>query len=408
MKLCDFIFPSSKIKIIVLPHLYLRSFLFFFYFVEHLQDNVPAWEKRFCYVIGSVPWRKLVNAKKFISCHSNILDWDDSAVEDAFQNAKKRFWANMNGFACDISPPDPDIYIDEVDWNSVIDPELMKELDQAYFAPADEEGDGRLWGKNKKTRNWFSAPPDLSNVNQIDGVNPWECNNGEIGGISQSKENGWNLWNDHIHSSKDVDNNNGSWDCNATRGDRNVKDESWGDHGKTSWGNSNCNKRNREYNKDAWGDHRKTSWDNSDFDKRNSDSNENPWERGSRNYISQKGDCWGSSWDKQEWGWNWQEWNHPWVRSSDQHGRAQKDRGWKDCGGDSARCGKQWDLYNNQNNEFGRRSSYGRESWNGDFQKREGFHHSESGYKSSRFRGDENQTRDCWRRENNKKRVSFA
>ncbi|EXC10464.1 hypothetical protein L484_008631 [Morus notabilis] len=383
---------------------------------QPLQDNVPSWEKRFCCVIGSVPWRKLVAAKKFMSCHSNILDWDDSAVEEAFQNAKWRFWAEMNGLTCDVSLPDPDIYIDKIDWNPVIDPELMKELDQAYFAPPDDgEGNGKLWRKDKKIRNSFAAPSGGNSTNQVDGVNPWECNNAEFSGISQNKEHGWNQWNDPINTSKDVDNNDTSLDFNTTRGDRNVQDKAWGDHGKTSWDNSDCNKRNCDNNEDAPSDQGKTSWDNSDRNKRSCNNNNNFWEHSYRDCISRKGNGWDSIWDKSDWGWNRQEWNSttnaddPWVSSSSQHLRAQNDRGWRNYGGDGARCWKQWDCHNNQNKDFDiRKTSSRREAWKGDFQRKEGSHNNVSGYKSSRFRGHENQTVDCWRRGNNKKRVSFA
>ncbi|KAF4361090.1 hypothetical protein F8388_016899 [Cannabis sativa] len=83
--------------------------------------------------LDRLPWRKIVNTKDFMSYYTNVVDWNDSAVKEAFDNAKKRFWAELNGFDCDIPMPDPDSYIDEVDWNPVIDSELMKELDCERF-----------------------------------------------------------------------------------------------------------------------------------------------------------------------------------------------------------------------------------------------------------------------------------
>ncbi|PON74361.1 hypothetical protein PanWU01x14_051930 [Parasponia andersonii] len=345
---------------------------------EPVPDNVPSWEKRFCYVIGRVPWRKVVDTKKFMCCHTSILEWDDSAVEEAFQNAKKRFWAEMKGIGCDISLPDPDVYIHEIDWNPVVDPELMKELDQEYFVPDEEEGSGKLWGKNKKSRNSTSAPSDGGNTNPVDNANPWECNNAETSGISESKDNGWNQWNNHSSVSKKVDNNDNSWGCNVTQGDGDAKDNEWVDQGKKSWGqNLSENLVNQS-----------RGWDTSDCNKRNWDSNENPWDCGFQSCVSRKDDGWGL-WDK-SWGLKKQDSNNmgsiddPWVHSSGQHGRAFKDGGWRDNGGDT-RGGKNWNHYSNQNRGFNfRRTGSRHEVWNEDFRNRDGSYHNVSGYRNSR------------------------
>ncbi|KAF8395774.1 hypothetical protein HHK36_019725 [Tetracentron sinense] len=95
-----------------------------------LQSAVPSWEKQFCYSVGSIPWKKLLETKKAMSYHENVVQWNDSAGEEAFHNAKNRFWAAINGLPCGISLPDPDIYIDEIDWNSNINPELLLDLDK--------------------------------------------------------------------------------------------------------------------------------------------------------------------------------------------------------------------------------------------------------------------------------------
>lgn len=100
---------------------------------------MPAWEKKFCSSVGSVPWSKLLEAKRFMHLHNNIIQWNDSAGEKAFSNAKKRFYAEINGLPCDISLPDPDKYIDEVDWNSVIDPKLLSDLERDWSGDVEEE-----------------------------------------------------------------------------------------------------------------------------------------------------------------------------------------------------------------------------------------------------------------------------
>ncbi|XP_062117896.1 uncharacterized protein LOC133831555 [Humulus lupulus] len=97
---------------------------------EIWQSTIPKWEKDFCSTVGLVPWRKILDTKKYIHLHENIVKWNDSASEEAFRRAKNRFWAHINGLASEVVLPDPDIYIDEVDWNSEIDPELFLDLER--------------------------------------------------------------------------------------------------------------------------------------------------------------------------------------------------------------------------------------------------------------------------------------
>ncbi|XP_058756612.1 uncharacterized protein LOC131629830 [Vicia villosa] len=97
-------------------------------------STVPAWEKKFCASVGSVPWEKLIEGKNNMFIYSNVANWEDSAVKEAFDNAKNRFWAEINGFPCDIPLPDPDMHIDDVDWDASSDPELYLELDRVEEA----------------------------------------------------------------------------------------------------------------------------------------------------------------------------------------------------------------------------------------------------------------------------------
>lgn len=94
------------------------------------QPTVPNWEKKFCTSIGSVSWKKLLETKSSMYLYDNVVKWNDSAGEEAFHNAKNRYWAKINNLPCGISPPDPDIYIDEIDWNSEVDPELLRGLER--------------------------------------------------------------------------------------------------------------------------------------------------------------------------------------------------------------------------------------------------------------------------------------
>ncbi|KAL3715758.1 hypothetical protein ACJRO7_007497 [Eucalyptus globulus] len=98
--------------------------------IGNWRPAVPSWEKEFCRSVGSVPWKKLVEAKRYMCIYDKVLKWDDSAVEEAFRNAKERFWAGINGIPCSIALPDPNLYIDEVDWASKVDPELLCDLER--------------------------------------------------------------------------------------------------------------------------------------------------------------------------------------------------------------------------------------------------------------------------------------
>ncbi|KAK2362637.1 hypothetical protein QL285_087683 [Trifolium repens] len=93
-------------------------------------STVPPWEKKFCYSVGSVPWQNVVECKRYMYMHPNVVNWDDTAVKEAFDNAKNRFYAEIKGLPCDIPLPDPNIYIDDVDWNATVDPELYLDLER--------------------------------------------------------------------------------------------------------------------------------------------------------------------------------------------------------------------------------------------------------------------------------------
>lgn len=68
----------------------------------------------------------------------HIVNWDDTAGKEAFDNAKARYWAEMNGLQCNLSLPDPDMYIDDVDWEARLDPELYEDLESEAKAPIEE------------------------------------------------------------------------------------------------------------------------------------------------------------------------------------------------------------------------------------------------------------------------------
>ncbi|KAI3471336.1 hypothetical protein Pfo_030701 [Paulownia fortunei] len=174
------------------------------------QPAVPSWEKEFCKVVGSLDWETLLQMKKFMHLYENVIKWNDSAGEEAFSNAKKRFWAEINGLPCDISLPDPDLYIDEIDWDSEIDPELLPDLEfESMISNADEDhdpvvifGDSLLpnqaysltgWGDDEEN---FKVPANSYSANH--GA-PWEQNwgnsfdNGAAIGWPGYSNNAWHF-----------------------------------------------------------------------------------------------------------------------------------------------------------------------------------------------------------------------
>lgn len=163
--------------------------------------------------------------------YENVVQWNDSAVEEAFHNAKTRFWAKINDLPCDISLPDPDVYIDEIDWNSDADPELLLDLEREPKATEEVDKDKKVvnlnsalllnqsfsctgWGDSEQN---FKKGTDLcvapnhgdSAQNASTGIceNPWECNGNE-----ERKDDGWgNCWNNSCEWNQQ-DNSYNEWE----------------------------------------------------------------------------------------------------------------------------------------------------------------------------------------------------
>lgn len=96
--------------------------------------SVPLWEKKFCTDACAIPWGKLCETKKLMSLYKNVVDWDDSAALEAFKDAKARFCAIYHGQPCDIPLPDPNMYIDMVNPDEHVDPELVADLEKSRCA----------------------------------------------------------------------------------------------------------------------------------------------------------------------------------------------------------------------------------------------------------------------------------
>ncbi|KAL0012120.1 hypothetical protein SO802_007228 [Lithocarpus litseifolius] len=297
------------------------------------KDVVPLWEKNFCTSVGRIPWGKIVDNKKYIHFQDNVLSWDDSAGKVAFQNAKKRFWAEINGLLCDISLPDPDMYIDEIDWNTNIDPELIKELDEELHNMQQENN-------NNPRRRWNQQEPkNLSN-----GHNTWESrieqNNGAL------KERGWGDCEENRWGRNEWDNGDNPWP---------VKNKGWGDFENKDWGwnrrepknlnnDGNTSENRFRQNKGAFKDRGWRDCGGNGWGRNQGDNGDNP--------LPVKNKRWGE-FENKDWGWNQKEpknlnnGDNPWESRFRQNNGTLEDRGWRDYGGNGF-SRKQWGKNNNE------------------------------------------------------------
>ncbi|CAN1128284.1 hypothetical protein LINPERHAP2_LOCUS4540 [Linum perenne] len=346
---------------------------------EYANDGVPLWEKEFCYDVGAVPWHRVVDSKYFSYCQSQILKWDDSSGEEAFHNAKNRYWALINGLPCDIPQPNPDACIDEIDWNPYIDPELIRELEQEYCAP--DEDESNYGGRKKKSRNMYSDPPESCSVNPTDGVNPWgtqnlvqssltvdmegqewgdQWNDGNLKETNCLKNKDDNPWEKACHEGDEVENGNTAWPVGGG--------DSWGWNPSSVEGRNNTWERNRCKADDGWDDTTNTGW---------GDNQQQP-----------------------------RKWN--------QGNGGQKDVGWRNNSSSKAWTRKRWDDEGEGTKESEyRKANGGWGTWNRDCRTTRhdgGGHQLKTGYRTSGFEGDDYRAggNQHWRGGKSKKRVSFG
>ncbi|KAK9125143.1 hypothetical protein Scep_013989 [Stephania cephalantha] len=272
------------------------------------QPTVPSWEKRFCYAVGSFSWRRLLESQKVMILYKNVIQWNDSAGEEAFHNAKTRFWAEMNGFECDISLPDPDMYIDVVDWDCEIDPELLLDLERQPEPPVEDENDGKVefcgdslffmnqpvvcsgWGDTEevpsRVENDWTSVPQLGNCDELPGSNAdnsWDqyCAETSVSGLDKRTET--------VPVRTWGDGGDGRWGWNENGEAEDVKSwrphEGWNDNGlsenvKSSrphdgWGTWNVHQQKRESNNHNFYKHKNSKNQIDDY-------NQDHWRRNGR------------------------------------------------------------------------------------------------------------------------------
>ncbi|GAB2287561.1 hypothetical protein Dimus_021934 [Dionaea muscipula] len=324
-------------------------------------DNVPMWEKKFCYLMG-ISWERVVGAKNFVHCNSSVLGWDDSAGEEAFHYAKQRFWAKISGLPCENQLPDPDMYIEQVNWNPYIDPELIHDLEREYFNPDEVEKYTTTADDTKQK----TTPVPGSGLQERDTE-------------QDDRDNRWNQWESCLSDTrKSSDEHNNPWECQNKQPDGAIKDTPRGD----TWGKS-------------------SSWKNPVDSNLSKISNPGggPWRQGSV----------GKGWHDTNTGVN------SWVlKDRETNNKMPVNQNYSNYGG--------WSRDREASND--RNSSRGQKQWDesrradklctgvmhGSCRKRESSEqYREAGYKGARFHsGFDHQAGRHWRKVSDNKRVNFA
>ncbi|KAK6140505.1 hypothetical protein DH2020_025752 [Rehmannia glutinosa] len=314
--------------------------------VDH--NGVPSWEIDYCNSVR-VPWRKVLASKKYIYCHPNVQNWDDSAGKEALQNAKQRYWATINGLPCDNPLPGPDIYIDEIDWDPHMDPQLMADLDLQFCDPDKVQNVEKLETINEGVE--FA---------QSTNDNPWERDHVEGTGSLKEVAQGWSRWDDSVNLKRE-----NPWEQNCSQLVDSSRDNVW-KSGNESWG-----------------------W-HQGIDK--SSAFVNYGRDNSCNYNRQTVDVRQKGWGQREnnsWGWgHGNAIDNSGYSCENNFSTGLKERGWRDNRNESWDW-RESDYQGNEPKYWDSRSfRQGGRSFRGGGRKREGFQQHGSRYKSSRYHGD--------------------
>ncbi|KAK8307424.1 hypothetical protein V6Z12_D03G195000 [Gossypium hirsutum] len=90
--------------------------------------TITAWEKKFCIKVGAMPWKRFVESKNNLFKTDKVFEWDDSVEY-------------YHRFPCTNKLPSnvADMYIDDIDWNSKIDPKPFLEIKSISDDEEEEE-----------------------------------------------------------------------------------------------------------------------------------------------------------------------------------------------------------------------------------------------------------------------------
>ncbi|GFY94956.1 hypothetical protein Acr_10g0003410 [Actinidia rufa] len=172
-----------------------------------------------------------------IMCRVKRIGKNKLAVKiTLFSRGVNGFWAAVNGLPCDTHLPDPDMYIDEIDWNPRLDPEMIMDLDREYFNPDD--------GRDNTMHNSVGRPlcrgkPAISSQN-----------------VGPAKEKGWgiavgNSWGGdprktNVHESRNFNSVDAPCARTLHQGNGCGNDKGWGNCGDRNWGWKQSGNHNSE------------------------------------------------------------------------------------------------------------------------------------------------------------------
>ncbi|CAI9765002.1 unnamed protein product [Fraxinus pennsylvanica] len=329
--------------------------------------GVPSWEIDYCNSVR-VPWYKILASKKYICCYPSVDEWDASAGEEALNDAKERYWANINGLVCDNPLPNPDLYIDEIDWNSYIDPELVSDLDRQFFNPDSVDKVDKLDTIKEEVDTVLECAKAKDDKDQSHCDNPWESNLVEGTRNLIDIKQGWNQWDDSINL-KNVN----PWEESHSQLGVSLKGNAWRGENE-SWG------RNLGPNE---------TWPPANVDY----TSGNHWNSGTQIADARQG-----GWRQREnssWRWNTCDreltssvnCGNPQEGSISKGGGYSRERSWGGNGNES--WGRKQSEYQSNNTDYrdSRRLRRGGRAFNGGYRKRESSPQ-HTRYKSSRYEGD--------------------
>ncbi|KAJ3681067.1 hypothetical protein LUZ60_015556 [Juncus effusus] len=281
-------------------------------------------EKEFILYLTSIPWWRLRDAQKFKRTYKNIDEWDDSGALESFRTARSRF--ETLHYRTEITVPqlpDPDMFIDRIDHDLVIDRETMEEIERALKPVETAELARTGFG----TSGWESLEFAEKSI-PVSGWESWGDN--EEKEKEKEKENESNNWDKYVEKESESKNwdkyvekesESKNWDKYVEKGndvsnwDRFVEKENdfsngWEKKGdcfddNSKWNNGNRGCRNNEASCslawDKWDDRYNSAWNNSW-----SNENKRVW---GNNEVS----C-SSSWEREEYSYNKAWNNNSWDR----------------------------------------------------------------------------------------------
>ncbi|KAH0471064.1 hypothetical protein IEQ34_000787 [Dendrobium chrysotoxum] len=132
-------------------------------------ESVPNWEKRFC---CQMKWRDFCEKKRVVHLFPKVLDWDDTAGKEAFDNAKARYWAQINNLPSEIPLPDPDMFVQEVDYDADIDPLLLEDLYKSPPPPPETPDLSSIKISEITPTGWDVVDPPISNIPKYIFIKP--------------------------------------------------------------------------------------------------------------------------------------------------------------------------------------------------------------------------------------------